>query len=278
LRIDGFNAEGLSVRILVTMSCLCLAAPAIAQDASEEQRTRTVLIGGVIDWKPAFPGADGRDQGFFPLIAIWNDGERMPVETPDESLGINFIGDDEGTSAGLVLTGNPRRRARDVGLDLRNVGFGVEAGGFAQTWVGDHLRLRTEVRQGLGGHGSLTGDVAADFVYRQGDDVHLTLGPRLRWGSAGHQRRYFGVTADEALATGLTAYRPGAGLYAYGAVASAHVHVTPNIGLYAYGGYDRLSGDAARSPIVRTVGNRDQASFGVGLSYRFQVNRRPRSQ
>lgn len=255
---------------------LLFACPAHAQttDGEGAARTRTVLLGGVIDWKPAFPGANSRNTGFFPLIAVWNDDERMPVETPDESFGINFIGDDEDMSAGFVLATSPRRRQRDVGLDVRNVGFGVEAGGFAQSWLGDAVRLRAEVRQGIGGHGGMTADVAADLVYRdRADDVHLTLGLRLRWGNGRHQRRYFGVTAEEALANGIAAYRPGSGIYAYGAVASAHVVVAPTIGVYGFGGYERLIGDAADSPIVRTVGNRDQVSFGIGLSYRFEVSR-----
>jgi MipA family protein len=267
------------MRSLATMSLLAVAAPAMAQSEGDQglptrSPTRTVLLGGVIDWKPNFPGSSQRDGGFFPLIAVWNAGEPMPVETPDESFGINFLGDDEGVSAGVVLTGSPRRRPRDVGLDVRRVGFGVEAGGFAQAWLGDSVRLRSELRQGIGGHRALSGDVAADLVIRTpGDGLLLTAGPRVRWGSGGYHRRYFGVTAEEALATGLTAYRPGSGIYAYGAVTSAHVHVTDALGVYAYGGYDRLTGDAARSPIVRSVGDRDQFSFGVGLSYRFQVSR-----
>lgn len=251
-----------------------LAAPIMAQDTEAEPHQRNILLGGVADWKPAFPGANNRNRGFFPLIAVWNDGERMPVETPDESFGINFLGDDEGVSGGLALSTSPRLRPRDVGLDISKVGFGIEAGGFAQAWVNDNLRLRAELRQGIGGHDALTGEVAADLVYRTpGDNLLLTAGPRLRWASGGYHRSYFGVTAAEALATGLAAYRPQGGLYAYGAVASAHVHVTDAIGIYGYGGYDRLTGDAARSPIVRAVGSRDQFSFGVGLSYRFSVNR-----
>lgn len=261
----------------LSLTAAVLSVPVAAQQQpaeAEAPRERTVLLGGVLDWKPAFPGADSRNMGFFPLIAIWNAGEPMPAETPDESFGINFIGDDEGVSAGVALTTSPRRRPRDVGLDVARVGFGVEAGGFAQAWVGDNLRLRGELRQGIGGHEALTGDVAADFVYRAADDnVLLTAGPRLRWGSGRYTRTYFGVTAEEALATGLAAYRPEGGIYAYGAMASAHVHVTDAIGIYGYGGYDRLTGDAARSPIVRTVGSRDQFSFGVGLSYRFSVTR-----
>jgi MipA family protein len=266
------------MRFALPLSALLasVALPAAAQEEPAEPRTRTVLLGGVINWKPAFPGADNRSRGFFPLIAVWNEGEPMPAETPDESFGINFIGDDEGVSAGVALTASPRRRARDTGIALDTVGFGLEAGGFAQAWIGDTVRLRAEVRQGIGGHEALTSDLAADLVIRTpNDNVMLTAGPRLRWGSGGYTRTYFGVSTTEALATGLSPYRPDSGIYAYGGVASAHVHITDAIGLYTYGGYERLTGDAARSPIVRSIGNRNQLSVGIGLSYRFSVDRGP---
>ena len=44
-------------------------------------------------------------------------------------------------------------------------------------------------------------------------------------------------------------------------------------GLFSYARYERLIGDAAKSPIVRRFGSRDQLSAGLGLSYTFTVKR-----
>ena len=254
-----------------------LLATALFPSAAQAQDTapaRNVMVGGVLNWSPAFPGAAGRDTGFFPLIAVWDEGERMPVETPDESFGFGVVGESTGISVGPALTVAPRRRRGDTPLALDPVGFGVEAGGFVQAWAGEHVRLRGELRHGIGGHAALTGDLAADLVVRTADDrVMVTAGPRLRWGSGDYTRAFYGVSAADSAATGLPVWRPDGGVYAYGAVASAHVHVTPRVGVYGYAGYDRLTGDAARSPIVRSIGDRDQLSFGVGLSYRFTVRR-----
>ena len=44
-------------------------------------------------------------------------------------------------------------------------------------------------------------------------------------------------------------------------------------GLFGYARYERLVGDAAKSPIVRELGSRNQLSGGLGLSYTFNIKR-----
>jgi outer membrane protein len=39
----------------------------------------------------------------------------------------------------------------------------------------------------------------------------------------------------------------------------------------AYAKYDRLSGDAADSPVVRELGSRSQLSGGLGITYTFNL-------
>jgi outer membrane protein len=47
----------------------------------------------------------------------------------------------------------------------------------------------------------------------------------------------------------------------------------PRFGMFGYARYERLVGDAAKSPIVREFGSRTQLSGGVGLSYTFTIAR-----
>ena len=44
-------------------------------------------------------------------------------------------------------------------------------------------------------------------------------------------------------------------------------------GMFGFARYERLIGDAAKSPIVRELGSRDQLSGGLGLSYTFTIQR-----
>jgi outer membrane protein len=44
-------------------------------------------------------------------------------------------------------------------------------------------------------------------------------------------------------------------------------------GLFGFARYERLVGDAAKSPIVREFGSRNQLSGGIGLNYTFTIPR-----
>ena len=44
-------------------------------------------------------------------------------------------------------------------------------------------------------------------------------------------------------------------------------------GMFGFARYERLVGDAARSPIVREFGSRNQLSAGIGLNYTFTIRR-----
>jgi outer membrane protein len=43
--------------------------------------------------------------------------------------------------------------------------------------------------------------------------------------------------------------------------------------MFGYARYERLVGDAAKSPIVRDLGTRNQLSGGLGVSYTFIMKR-----
>jgi outer membrane protein len=89
--------------------------------------------------------------------------------------------------------------------------------------------------------------------------------------SARYQRAYFGVSPAAALATGLPAYDPDGGIHALAAATGLQVSLGGPIGLFGYGRYERLVGDARRSPIVRELGSANQLSAGLGLNYTFRL-------
>lgn len=255
-------------RLALPAALLVLGAcPAFAQE--QQGAGRNVMIGAGVQLIPTYPGADSTRVTFLPLVETWRVGEAITTESPDEAFGFAVLGKrDKGFSVGPAFNFAPGRNAEDL-PGLPKVGSALEVGLFADSWPLERLRLRAELRQGIGGHKALTGTLAADLVLRQDKEGAIaTLGPRLRWGSAKYNRAYFGVPMPGA--GGFTSYEPGSGLYAVGAIAGLRLPVSRIFGIYAYAGYDRLIEDARNSPIVR-AGSADQFSAGLALTYRFKI-------
>jgi outer membrane protein len=82
---------------------------------------------------------------------------------------------------------------------------------------------------------------------------------------------YFGVTAQQAIASGLPQYEAGGGVHSYGIGATAVVPFDKNGKWSAVfiAGYDQLAGDAGDAPLVQLRGDVDQFTLGVFVSRTF---------
>jgi outer membrane protein len=247
------------------------AAPASAQDEGGG-RTITVGLGAQISSK--YPGADSYSVFPMPIFGLRRRGAPMPFSAQDEGIGFGILGQGSIFNFGPAIGVRAKREQDDVGAAVGDVGFTIEAGGFVELYPVRNFRLRGEVRQGLGGHRGLVGDVGADFVIRDESSYILSFGPRARWGDSDFTSAYFGVSPAAAAASGLPAYRPSSGFYAVGAMAGLTYKFGRNWGVRSYLGYDRLIRDAGDSPIVRSFGSRDQFSGGAGLFLEFNVGGR----
>jgi outer membrane protein len=261
----------------LTKSLALTAATAVAllsTPASAQSRDRLLTIGPGAQIGPRYPGADSYSISPMPIFDLRREGDPLGFEAPDEGAGIGLFGRDSVIDIGPAIAFQGKRRERDVGAEVGNVPFTVEAGAFVEAWLGDALRLRAEGRRGIGGHDGWIGDLGADLVAESETSV-FSIGPRIRWADNNWHDSYFGVTPAVAARTGLAAFDPGSGIYAVSGVATTR-HQFGNgerWGLHLYARYDRLVGDAADSPIVATFGSRDQFSAGLGLSYTFRMRR-----
>lgn len=267
-------------RPLGSIACalaLLTPAAALAQDAAppSDRPDRLVMIGIGSRIAPSYPGSTRSELDPTPVINVWREDEPLPVETPDEGRSITLAGSRATFAAGLSVAIAPRRGREAATQGLREVGFGVEAGAFAEGYVAPGLRLRGELRQGIGGHRALNGALALDYVLRSRDNDRalVTIGPRARFGSAKYNGRFFGIDAAEADASGLPQYHARGGLNAVGVVAGANYPLGERWGLAGFAGYDRLLNAAADSPLTRQRGSRDQLSAGLALTYVFRVKR-----
>jgi outer membrane protein len=222
--------------------------------------------------RPEFPGARDREVGPLVDVDIARGDEPFRIEAPDDSFGLRLL--NTGTiTFGPAAAVRPSRSEAKVGAPVGRVGTTVELGAFADALLSPSFRLRGELLKGVNGHEGLVGQVGADHIWRDGDRYAVTLGPRLLLSDGRFQRAYFGVGPEAALASGLSAYRPGGGVHGVALAGGAQLQFGERWGMFGYARAERLVGDAGKSPIVRSLGSRNQLSAGLGLSYAFRVKR-----
>lgn len=255
------------ILLLVSAGLLLASSPAGAQD-SEDVRVR---VGLGAQLKPKFIGADRLEVAPLWDLDIARGSNPFQFEAPDDSFGIALISSGS-FSAGPAANIQGSRKDSDVGAPVGKVPTTFEAGAFAQFEPSKSIRIRGELLKGIGGHEGLVGSLGADHVWRDRDRYVFSIGPRVLFSDARYQRAYFGVDAAAAAATGLPIYRPGGGLHALALASGLSYQFNPRWGMFGFARYERLVGDAAKSPIVRELGSRDQVSAGIGLSYTFNID------
>ena len=248
-------------------AALLSASPAFAQDEEEEKKEpRRTRIALGVQFVPSYPGSDRLvPRPLFDLARSRGDTP-FRFEAPDESFGIGLV-KSGGLRIGPSLNYEGSRTAKDVGAPMDKVGDTIEVGAFAQYQFGESFRIRGEGRKGLGGHDGWIGNLGADYIARDGDEWLFSIGPRVTLSDSNYQRAFFGVNPAESVRTGLAIWQPDGGIQAVGGTAGLITRFSRRWGLYGYAKYDRLVGDAAKSPVVRAFGSRDQFSGGLGLTY-----------
>jgi outer membrane protein len=244
------------------------ATSASAEDGADWR----VRVGAGAQLLPDFPGADSDSVAPLFDLSLAKGSEPFRFKAADDSPGLHLIATDK-FSFGPVVNLQPRRKNSDVGAQVGNVPMTVEAGAFAAYYPIPSVRLRAEVRKGIGGHDGVVGAIGADQIWRDGDRYVFSIGPRLLLSDSRYQREYFGVSPAASLATGLPVYRPSGGIHGVALNSGLYYQFSANWGLFGYARYTRLVGDAADSPLIRAFGSRNQLSGGLGLTYTFVVHR-----
>lgn len=253
---------------------IALAAilPAWSAADAQDSRDLRVRIGLGAQVLPEFIGADGRTVAPLVQVNVARGTNPFSFGAPDDSPSIAILSKG-GFSFGPAVNIERRRRESDVGAPVGSVSRTYEVGAFAQYLVGSSFRVRAELRKGINGHDGLVGALGADKIWRDSDRYVFSIGPRVLFSDAQYQRAYFGVSPAASLASGLPVYRPSGGVHAVALASGLSYQLDDRWGVFGYARYARLVGDAAKSPIVRQFGSRNQLSGGIGLNYTFVIRR-----
>lgn len=242
----------------------------VSDAAAQLSGTYRVRAGIGVQMRPEFPGADSNEWAVYPNMGIAKGDKPFAFGAPDDSFDLALISTG-GFAAGPVAKLGSNRRDSKVGAPVGDVPTTFEAGIFAQQNLSDSFRLRGEVRKGIGGHDGIIGNVGADYVWRDGDKYVVSVGPRLILSNARYQRAYFGVTPEASILSALPVYRPNGGIQSAAVVSGLDYAIGGGWGIFGYARYERLLGDARRSPIVREFGSPNQFSAGLGINRTFLI-------
>ena len=240
---------------------LCLGLGTVVAPAAQAEAPRLgFALGASLQYGPRYPGADRYTAGAGGIFQL-----------QDLRIGTLTLSDSDGwfDSDGTALRGSLRvqgaRKASDNpelrGLEDLDTALELGGGIYHKTRA---FQVYADLRHGVVGHRGWVGEAGVDMFLRPAEGLTLAMGPRVGFADGGYMRQYFGVTAPEAAASGLTEFTPGSGLYSAGIGIRAVYELNRDWAVLGSVGYDRLTGDAARSPITRQ-GSRDQFSVSLGL-------------
>lgn len=258
---------------------LALSAPAWAADPSDgEEDENVLLMGAGVAVSSKYSGSDenrvtpalGIDysmaNGFFASTlrgvgwgssvggfnysaALSYRAERVDRDDDDKFLGGST------SNGGDELRGMGRVEGSALAL--------VSAGWTPNRWFGVSVTLEEPLSRRENGRAYHVGFTSTVYAGERND---ITLGLTGHGGDRDYLQTYYGVTAAQSRASGFRAYAPKAGLYAISTGVDWTYRINDHWGLYTSVGAERLSGDAAGSPIVQ---RKTAPSAFVMATYRF---------
>ena len=251
--------------------------PAWGGAEAQESPDIRVRVGLGAQLQPEFIGADTTYVAPLFHINTARGTHEFGFGAPDDAPSFTAVSKD-GFSFGPSGNIQWKRKQSEVGAPVGNISTTFEVGAFAQYEAKDSFRLRAELLKGVNGHDGLLGSIGVDKIWRDGDRYVLSIGPRVLLSDGRYQRAYFGVSPAASLASGLPVYDPGGGVYALAMTSGFSYQLDSRWGLFGFARYERLVGDAAKSPIIHELGSRNQLSGGIGLNYTFTMRRESSAQ
>jgi outer membrane protein len=247
----------------------------IADDFLSELKSApgyTVTLGADARMMPKFEGSDHSEFIPVPMFDVRPMGTPARFTAPRDGLGVAVYEVGQFNFGPVLHLEFARKVRSDPALTgLGDVKWAVEAGGFAEFWPVDWLRARLELRKGFAGHHGVILDQAVDAIVPLNTMWTLSGGPRMRVSDASGNSRYFDITPEQSLTSGLPAFDAKAGVRSVGAGSKVRYQLSPQWATHAYLEYDRLVGDAAESPLVTQRGSPNQTTLGAGVTYSFDI-------
>ena len=259
------------LQILVITVAFAACAPAIhAQESPQVADTPVYAIGVGAQRLPAWLGAKHQRTQAVPFFDIELPGkaELSSVDglTIDIVRGQHWHG---GLYSDIVWG----RTRSDLGPRLspvvKRINDRLVAGGYLENEINKTVTIGGRAIRELGGNGAyadLYADINLPKVFKY---VDHGLEFSVRAANAASNRERFGLDAAQAAQLDLVPTHPGASWQQAAMTYQGFIPTSEHTGIAFNIEYARLLGDPARSPLVKSFGQRNQISEGIAFVYHF---------
>jgi outer membrane protein len=229
--------------------CASLAVAALAAASARAADSNwSIRAGPGFVITPEYPG--GNDDVVLPIPMIDIAYGRSLFLSSWRGAGAYFVNNERWQLGASLLfrRGRDRRDAERVAA-LKDIDDHAAAQLFFSQNLGSII-VSTSVAQSITRNVGLTLDGSLAWQFRPSVATRAQIGVQGSFGSEKYMNSWFGITPQQARASGLREYSIDAGLRSAGAFASINYDFSPNWTIVAVAAYDALAADAADSPVV----------------------------
>lgn len=272
--------------LILVPALALLSRPATAQERPDDTEI-TVAVGAAVI--PSYEGSD--DYRVIPGGVVRGRVGGFPFFSRGTTLYVDAIRNDSGNGVDIgfgPVAGVRLNRTGSIKDDqvraLGELDTAWEIGGWAgiaKTGVitsdYDNLSFRLSYLKDVGSaHKSYVITPTIEYGTPLSETTYVGVSVSADYVGKGYGRYYYDITLAGSQASGLGVYGAagddaGFAKLNIGLVGAKALtgDLRKGLSLFALGGYGRLLGDYAKSPIVRTAGDRNQWMGGLGLAYTF---------
>lgn len=210
-----------------------------------------VKVGVGARYGAAFPGSGETKVGAMPLVEATRDDGKYFVGTR-KGVGMNVV-NTETTKAGVALTYVKGRDSDDDDRlnGIQDIDAAAGARVFGEYAVTPAVRVNGHVQQELGGSNGMTATVGVGTMRPVNEKLRLRAGVDTTYASGKHMREWYGVSAVQSGASGLSQFKAESGLRDVTANVGADYAVTDRLSANVGASMGMLLGDAADSPVSK---------------------------
>ncbi|WP_299834882.1 MipA/OmpV family protein [Pseudomonas sp.] len=226
-------------------------------------------VGAGIGYKASDPTGVHYDLEAFPYLDLdWGD---VGLSSDD---GLNWkVFKFDGWSVGPFANYVPGRTANGSLRGLRDVSDMAELGGFVQYSPADFWRVFAEMGRAVGGsegQGGILGRVGGELGYPLGLGIIGDTEVTAHYADGRQAQTFFGVSSQEAQASGFQQYNASGGLQKVALTQSLQFPLADGWLLLTSATWTHLTNSAADSSIVKDKGDDNQSEVNVAVAYHFK--------